>query len=50
MLDGDEAGRKGTDEIMLRLGRKAWTKAVCLPEGKQPDQMSSEELQQLLKT
>ena len=49
MLDGDEAGRKGTDEIMLRLGRKVWTKAVCVPDGKQPDQMSADELQALLK-
>lgn len=48
MLDGDEAGRKGTDEIMLRLGRKVWAKAVSLPEGQQPDQMSDEELRGLL--
>ena len=48
MLDGDEAGQRGTDEIMLRLGRKAWSKAVCPPDGKQPDQMSTGELQALL--
>jgi DNA primase len=48
MLDDDEAGRKGTDEIMLRIGRRVWTKAVSLPEGKQPDQMSGEELRGLL--
>jgi DNA primase len=48
MLDGDEAGRKGADEIMLRLGRQVWTKAVSLPEEKQPDQMSDEELRGLL--
>jgi DNA primase len=49
MLDGDEAGQRGTDEILLRLGRKVWTKAVTVPEGKQPDQMSNEEIQELLK-
>jgi DNA primase len=49
MLDGDEAGQKGTDEIMLRLGRRIWAKAVTLPAGKQPDQMSREEIQWLLK-
>jgi len=49
MLDGDEAGRKGTDEIMLRLGRSVWVKDVCVPDGKQPDQMSGEEIQELLK-
>jgi DNA primase len=48
MLDGDEAGRQGTDEILLRLGRQVWTKAVCVPNGKQVDQMSTEELQALL--
>ena len=32
MLDGDEAGRKGTDDILLRLGRKVWIKAVCVPD------------------
>jgi DNA primase len=48
MLDGDEAGRKGTDEIMLRLGRKVRVKDVRVPDGKQPDQMSSEELRGLL--
>lgn len=48
MLDGDEAGRKATDEIMLRLGRKVWVKSVHVPDNKQPDQLSSEELQALL--
>jgi DNA primase len=48
MLDGDEAGRQGTDEILLRLGRQVWTKAVSVPDGKQPDQMNTEELQALL--
>jgi DNA primase len=49
MLDGDEAGRHGAEEMMLRLGRKVWTKAIGVPAGKQPDQMSMEELQALLK-
>lgn len=48
LLDGDEAGRRGTDECLLRLGRKLWTKAVTLPPDKQPDQLSSEELRGLL--
>jgi DNA primase len=48
MLDGDEAGQKGTDEIMLRLGRKVWTRVSVVPAGLQPDQMSTEELQALL--
>jgi DNA primase len=48
MLDGDEAGQKGTNEILLRLGRRVWTKTVCIPDGKQPDQLSIEELKKLL--
>src|ERR1035437_339038 len=48
MLDGDEAGRHGTDEMLLRLGRKVWVKDVRSPDGTQPDQMSTEELQALL--
>lgn len=48
MLDGDEAGRKGTDECLLRLGRKVWTKAITVPEGKQPDMLTAAELGELL--
>jgi DNA primase len=48
MLDGDEAGRTATDECLLRLGRQMWVWAVMLPDGKQPDQLSSEELTKLL--
>jgi len=28
MLDGDEAGQRATDELMLRLGRKVWVRTV----------------------
>ena len=48
MLDGDEAGRNATDECLLRIGRRMWAWAVVLPDGKQPDQLSSEELTELL--
>lgn len=50
MLDGDAAGRQGTDELLLRLGRHTWVKAARVPDSKQPDQLTAEELQQLLKT
>jgi len=49
MLDGDEAGRKGADEIMVRLGRQVWVKSVDLSEAHQPDQMAAEEIQAALK-
>ncbi len=50
MLDGDEAGRKGTDDILLRLGRRVWVKSVEVPEGLQPDQMSSGHLREVLRS
>lgn len=49
LLDGDEAGQRGTDDCLLRLGRSMWTKAVIVPQGKQPDMLSPEEVQRLLK-
>jgi DNA primase len=48
LLDGDEAGRKGTDDCLLRLGRRMWVKAAAVPEGKQPDMLSDEELRALV--
>lgn len=48
LLDGDEAGKAGTNDCLLRLGRKLWVKAVDLPENAQPDKLSTEELQRLL--
>ena len=48
LLDGDEAGRTATSELALRLVRKVFVRVVDVPEGKQPDQLSSKELQKLL--
>ena len=48
LFDGDEAGRSATDDCLLRLGRKIWVKAVPLPEGVQPDNLSTGELHQVL--
>jgi flagellar biosynthesis regulator FlaF len=50
MLDGDEAGRKAAGEIAARLARKLWVRVVDLQDGKQPDQLSTPELQELLST
>ena len=49
MLDGDDAGQKATDECLVRLGRRMWVRAVVLTDGKQPDQLSNEELSALLR-
>jgi DNA primase len=48
MLDGDEAGRRATDECLVRLGRKLWVKAIWLSDGQQPDQLEAETLRGLL--
>ena len=46
-LDGDEAGRTATEEIVRRLTRKLFVKVIDLPDGVQPDHLSSEELRVL---
>jgi DNA primase len=49
MPDGDDAGRAGTDDCLIKLGRKTWVRAVTMPDGKQPDQMDPEELAEVLR-
>jgi hypothetical protein len=49
LLDGDEAGQQGAIDCLMRLGRRMWAYAPALPEGKQPDMLTVEELQALLK-
>jgi DNA primase len=48
LFDGDDAGKKATDECLLRFGPQLWVRALVLPSGQQPDQLSTEELSQLL--
>jgi TolB-like protein len=48
MLDGDAAGRKTADDIAAHLTHRLWVRVVDVPEGKQPDQLATEELQALL--
>ncbi len=48
LLDGDEPGQRATDELLVRLGRKMWARAVQLAPGVQPDQLGSEDLARLL--
>ena len=47
-LDGDEVGKRGTDEISLRLARRAFVRIAPIPDGRQPDELSSEELHAIL--
>ena len=49
-LDGDEPGRQATAECLTRLAGRMWVRAARVPEGTQPDQMSSEELQRILQS
>ena len=49
MLDGDEPGQEAAKDCVARLGRRLWVWAPTLPEGKQPDMLSTEEIQAFLK-
>ena len=48
VLDGDDAGRTGAEDISNRLKHRLFVQVVTIPQGKQPDQLSAEELTDLL--
>jgi len=48
LLDGDEAGRAGAQSIGARLMHKLFVKVIDLPDGTQPDQLSSDEIKSIL--
>jgi DNA primase len=48
LLDGDGPGRRGAQEITARLAPKLWVRVMNLPDGQQPDQVSTEDLQRVL--
>jgi hypothetical protein len=48
LLDGDEAGQKAAEELLVRPGRQMWVQAPILGNEKQPDMLSAEELHHLL--
>lgn len=48
LLDGDDAGRQGTEDAVVKLASHLWVTALSLPDGVQPDQMTPEDLQNLL--
>jgi len=49
MLDEDEAGRAGREDIAVRLARFAFVRVHCFDqEGRQPTSLSAEEIAQLI--
>jgi Toprim domain-containing protein/DNA primase-like protein len=49
MLDGDEAGRRASEKCLARLGVRMRARTITLPSGCQPDELSPENIQELLK-
>ena len=49
LLDGDQAGREGSAATAKQLLYSHFLKMIALPDGVQPDRLSSEEIQDLLK-
>jgi DNA primase len=50
MLDGDEAGRRASQQLVGRLAGKVALAVTEMASGRQPDQLSSEEVQRVLQT
>jgi DNA primase len=48
MLDGDETGRRASQQMAVRLGENVSLSMVEVPSGRQPDQLSSEEIERIL--
>jgi DNA primase len=42
--DGDEAGKRAVYEITLRLACRAFVRVAPIPNGRQPDELSNDEL------
>lgn len=48
LFDGDDAGRAAGVECAARLAHRIFVKVVSLPDGKQPDMLTPDELKDLL--
>jgi DNA primase len=44
LFDGDDAGRKATEDCLKRLAKHGFVHVIELPDGRQPDQFSPDEL------
>ena len=48
MLDGDNAGRRASQQLLTHLRRKVSLSLAQVPNGQQPDQLSDEEIKRIL--
>jgi DNA primase len=48
LFDADEPGKRGELDCLQRLGKRVWVKVASLPQGKQPDELSAEQLSFIL--
>ena len=44
LFDGDASGLACTHDVLARLSKRVYAKALYLPEGRQPDQLSKADL------
>ena len=49
VFDGDDAGRAGTEDGLLKLGRTGYVRAAHLPKGAAPDEMTAVEIRKALR-
>jgi len=50
LLDGDHAGHLGAREILTALGQVVPTKVASLPDGRDPDDLTDQELREIVTT
>ena len=48
MLDGDEAGQRASQQLVARLHGRVSLSMVKVPSGRQPDQLSNEEIRRMV--
>jgi DNA primase len=48
LMDGDAAGQEAAETIAQRLTSRLYVEVINLPEGKQPDQLGSDEIRSLM--
>lgn len=49
VLDGDAAGKQGSADALGKLGRGGYVRAVKLPEGSAPDEMTPADLREVMR-